>query len=232
MVLRPESIPVTPVSWRPTFRIIPSRFPPIQLFERVADPRDLEAVFAIEAVTNARIRAEVGELRLVPPEERISGPGSSFIMAAFTHLPPGGGRFTDGTFGAYYTARGRETAIAETVHHRQRFLREMAAPPTELDMRVLRAALSAKLHDLRGLCEAHPEVYDSADYSASQRLGRTLREAGSEGVVFASVRHEGGECAAAFRPRAISACKQAEHLGYVWDGEAISMVYEKRIVRR
>ena len=36
------------VEWKPCWRIVPSRFPPVQLFERVADPDDLEAVFELE----------------------------------------------------------------------------------------------------------------------------------------------------------------------------------------
>ena len=32
------------------WRIIPSRFPPIQLFERVTEPQDLEAIFELDAL--------------------------------------------------------------------------------------------------------------------------------------------------------------------------------------
>lgn len=232
MALTAAEVPVTLVHWPSCYRVIPSRFPPVQLFERVAAPEDLDAVFAIEALTNARIREEVGELRLVPPEDRVVGSGAGYVMAAFTHVSPLGGRFTDGTYGAYYTARDLATAIDETVFHRERFLRATAEPPMELDMRVLRARLRAEMHDLRGLGERAPEVYHREDYSASQALGRRLRETRSWGIVYDSVRREGGECAAVFRPRALSRCQQTQHLAYVWDGERISTVYEKRLVRR
>ena len=231
MVLSPADVPVTPVRWSPCYRIIPSRFPPIHLFEEVADPEDLEAVFRVESLTNDRLRDQVGELTLVPTEDRVSGPGSSYVMAAFTHPAPSGGRFTDETFGAYYTARDRQTAIDETVFHRERFLRDMAAPPTELDMRVLRADLDAVLHDLRGKRGAWPELYRLDDYSESQALGRALRAIGSCGIAYESVRGAGGECAAVLRPPAITKCRQSEHLGYVWDGERIALVYEKRVLR-
>ena len=224
-------VPVTPVHWPSCFRIIPSRFPPIQLFERVADPQDLEAVMAIESLTNARLRDEVGEIRLVPPAERVTGAGAGYVMAAFTHLSPTGGRFTDGSYGAYYAARELETAIEETVYHREQFLRATGEDPVELDMRVLRARLRADLHDVRGLWESRPEIYDPDDYGASQALGRTLRSAGSAGILYRSVRHPGGECVAAFRPRAISRCQQTLHLTYRWDGTRITTVYEKRLVR-
>lgn len=232
MALRPEEVPVVPVRWPSCFRIIPSRFPPIQLFERVADPDDLDAVMAIESLTNARLRDEVGEIRLVPPSERVTGAGAGYVMAAFTHLSPPGGRFTDGTYGAYYAALELETAIEETVFHREAFLRATREAPIELDMRVLRARLRGDLHDLRTLRERAPEIYDPDDYQASQALGRALRESGSDGIVYQSVRHEGGVCAAAFRPRLISRCQQTQHLAYLWDGARITTVYEKRMVRR
>ena len=231
MVVEVEAIAVTHVHWPSCYRVVPSRFPPIQLFERVASAADLEAVFAIEALTNDRIRNEIGELRLVAPEDRVTGAGAGYIMAPFTHVSPVGGRFTDGSFGAYYTARDLPTAIDETVYHRERFLRATAEGPIELEMRVLRARLKADLHDLRGVRERHPDIYDPVDYSASQALARRVRAVGSMGITYTSVRREGGECAAVLRPRALSRCQQTQHLGYLWDGERITTVYEKKILR-
>jgi hypothetical protein len=222
---------VSDVDWRRCVRIVPSRFPPVDLFERVAAAADFEALYEVEALTNDRLREEVGEIALVPSEERVFGPGASYIMAAFTHLVPGGGRYTDGTYGAYYTAADRATAVAETCHHRGRFLAATREGPLELEMRVLEARLAAELHDVRGLMEERAELYRADDYGPPQQFGRTLRAGGSNGVVYDSVRRVGGECAAVFRPRALSSCKQAEHLTYVWDGERIAEVYEKRLYR-
>jgi hypothetical protein len=231
MILDPGALPVSHVHWPSCYRIIPSRFPPIQLFERVAAPGDLDAVVAIESLTNDRIRDEVGILSLVAPEDRITGAGAGYIMAAFTHPSPIGGRFTEGSFGAYYTARDLQTAINETVYHRERFLRATNEGPIELDMRVLRARLEADLHDLRGLRSIHQEIYLSEDYSASQQLARELKREGSWGIAYDSVRRAGGECAAVLRPRGLSRCQQSQHLGYVWDGARITTIYEKRILR-
>ena len=44
------------------------------------------------------------------------------------------------------------------------------------------------------------------DYTASQLLGGALRAGGSNGVVYDSVRHDGGKCVGVFRPpRALAA---------------------------
>lgn len=222
--------PVRRVRWKPSFRVVPSRFPPIDLFERVADPRDYDAIYAVESLTNTRLRDEVGELSLVPSRDRVSGPGSSWIMAPFTHLSPGGGRFSTGTFGAYYCARTLATAVAETRHHREVFLRATRQGPIELDMRVIHTSLDAELHDLRGLAANHPELHSPTDYSASQAMAARLRAAGAWGLAWDSVRHAGGECAAVLRPIALSEPRQAQHLAYVWDGVRITHVYEKTLL--
>jgi hypothetical protein len=216
------------VAWKPCWRIVPSRYPPIDLFERIAPPEDWEALAAVESLTNPRIREEIGEIALVAPEDRITGPGASIIMAAFTHLNPAGSRFSDGSYGALYAARRIETAIAETRHHRERFLGATAEPRMELDMRAYALDLKGLLHDLRGRQAELTHVYDPSDYGASQRLARELRRAGSNGIVYDSVRHEGGQCAAGFRPRLFANARQERHLCYVWDGTRIREVYEKR----
>ena len=220
--------PVTRVEWRPCWRIIPSRFPPVQLFERVTDPEDLQAIFELEALTNPRLRDEVGEIELVPPEDRVSGPGTAVIMAAFTHLNPSGSRFSDGTYGVFYAANDISTAIAETRHHRQQFLAATAQTQMELDMRVYLVDLDGDLHDLRGQTNVQPLVFHSDNYAASQHLAKTLRAAGSNGIAWDSVRRAGGECVAVFRPTPLSNARQERHLCYAWNGRKIETVYEKR----
>ena len=219
--------PVARIEWRPCCRIIPSRFPPVQLFERVTDPGDREAIFELESRTNSRIRDASGEISLVPEGERVSGLGTSVIMAAFTHRNPDGSRFSDGTFGVFYASRRLETAIAETKHHREQFMRATAEPRMELDMRVYLVDLIGNLHDLRDQRAAYPLVYRPDSYAVSQNLARELRGNGSNGIAYDSVRHEGGECAAVFRPLLLSNCRQERHLCYVWDGRQIETVYEK-----
>ena len=102
----------------------------------------------------------------------------------------------------------------------------------ELDMRVLVADLDQMLHDLRGLHGTYADVYDSDDYSASQSLGHRLRAQNSWGIAYDSIRDQGGECVAIFRPPALSNCRQERHLCYVWDGRRISLIYRKSSLRR
>lgn len=217
------------VKWTPSWRLVSSRFPPIGLFDRVASPDDLDIVMAIEGLTNDRLREEVGELTLVPLEDRITGPGTTPIMAAFTHLDPIGSRFTDGRYGVYYAARDIHTAVAETQFHRALFLAATREPPIEIDMRSYASDIDTPLHDIRGQQATRRELYDPdpTHYAPAQAFARTLRDEGSNGIVYSSVRHREGECIAVFRPRVMSPVVQGVHYCYVWNGERITDVYIK-----
>src|SRR5881396_3668865 len=92
------------------YRIIPSQFPPLNIFERVVDPKQLDAAWYLESLTNDRLRDQAGELNLVPAEDRVAGRGSSIVMAAFTHIGRES-RFSDGSFGVYYAAKTLKTAV-------------------------------------------------------------------------------------------------------------------------
>src|SRR3569833_3570437 len=97
-------------------------------------------------------------------------------------------------------------------------------------MRVLSVTVRAPLHDLRGMRAIMPDIYSPDDYAASQLLGGALRAGGSNGVVYDSVRQEGGTCVGVFRPPLLSECRDKKHLRYLWDGTRISDVLEvKRI---
>ena len=224
-----EFPPLKRVRWSRAYRIVPSRFPPVGVYDRIADPADIDALFAVEALTNPRLREEADALKLVPRARRISGPGATPVMAAFTHLNPEGSRFSDGTWGVFYAAHSLATAVEETVYHREQFLATTGEPPCEMQMRCYRTSLDCKLHDLRGGWAA---AQDPDSYVASTALAHELRDAGSSGVVFHSARRAGGECIAAFFPDVVAPCVQAHHLVYRWDGKRIAQVLEVSELRR
>ncbi len=221
-------MPTRSVAWPQAWRVIASRYPPINLFERLtADPVVWDALIALEQLTNPRVRDEVGDIALVPPEERVAGPGASWVMAAFTHVNPKGSRFSDGSFGVYYAAAALETAIAETVYHFEGFARDSGDPPRSEDMRVLLGSMAAELADVAALPMSERQaILDPDSYAASQAYATQQRVAGANGVVYPSVRHEGGQCVGAFRPRAVGLPRQERHLKYRWNGERVDRYFD------
>ena len=221
--------PIRRIRWSQAYRIVSSRFPPVGLFDRIASPNDLDAVFALEAMTNPRLREEANALHRVPIARRMSGPGSTPVMAAFTHLNPEGSRFSDGTWGVFYAAHSVATAVEETVFHREQFMRATKEPPCDMEMRCYVTSVDCRLHDLRG---SYPAEHAPDSYVASVALARKLRDAGSNGFVYDSARDAGGECLAAFYPDVVAPCVQGKHLLYRWDGTRIAQVLEVNALTR
>ncbi len=221
-------MPTCRVNWRQAWRIIASRYPPIRLFERLTnDPAVWETLLALEQLTNPHVRDEIGDISLVPPEERVSGPGASWAMAAFTHVNPKGSRFSDGSYGVYYAAAALETAVAETVFHFEHFARDSADPPRSEDFRVLVGAVAETFEDVTALPTAHrAAVLDPVSYVASRAYAQQIRAAGANGVAYPSVRHSAGRCVGAFRPRAVGIPRKERHLKYRWNGERVDRYFD------
>lgn len=210
------------VKWDRTYRIIRSIYPPIDLFEDIADPRDWEALVAVEAKTNPRIRDEVGDLGKVPAHRRVSGPGASYVMSPFVHCSTGRpGRFTDGSYGIYYAGESEEVAVAETIHHHQNFMSSTQQPAGwTSDFRVLVGSIDRVLDDVNKV----PDVLHPHDYTASQVEGRGLRAAGSDGLLWNSVRMPGQRCIGIFWPDAVTIPVQGRHYSYHWNGARVDFV--------
>ncbi len=217
---------VSRVHWKNCWRAIPTRYPSENLLDRVADPKDIPAVEKIDGLTSTRLRLERGEFDFLPPGERVHGPGSQYIMASFSYSLFNKSRFSDGSYGVYYGANSLTAAVEETKYHREEFMRATTEGPMMLPMRVVVVTLSGNLHDLRGMKKKHPTLYSPTSYVQSQAFGRNLWEHGSNGIVYNSVRHSKGECAAVFKPSLLSHCREERQLIYEWNGQKIIKIYE------
>ena len=216
------------IVWSQAWRIIASRFPPINLFERVSsNPGVWEALIAAEQLTNPRVRDEVGEIHLVPPDRRVSGPNASWVMAPFTHINTKGSRFSDGTYGVYYAAERLRTAIIETAYHFGRFAADSNDPPRREEMRVLLGSVDRAFEDVDAIdAPMKASILDKDSYVFSQRFGSEQRSNGSDGLAFPSVRHDGGQCIAAFWPDTVGIPVQERHLQYEWGGARVRRYFD------
>lgn len=203
-----------------THRLIASRYPPIGVFDTVAAPEDVEAALLIESLTNDRVNEMLHRLhRLDRREWVLDQPGATLVMAAFCHPAPGGGRFNTEALGAWYCATEIETAISETVYHHTRRLAHSAAGFRQsIQMRELIAHPGAEFHDIRSLRWSRAELYDPNSYAASQRFGETLRGLGANGIVYYSVRRDGGTSLVVYRPSLLPPVLQGDHYDYRWSG--------------
>lgn len=207
-------------------RLIPSKFPPISLFDWADSPEELEQIALLEGMTNERLLAELGKIHLIHKDDWISRPGATAIMAAFTHIGFES-RFSNGDFGIYYAASSLETAIKETCYHRERFYRASNEKACSISMREYIGKIKKPLLDIHH--EQYKEFFnpDPAYYAKSQEFGKKMHEEKHWGLHYPSIRHQGGLCMAILRPPALALPKQGCHLRYIWDGQKISEVYKE-----
>jgi hypothetical protein len=94
-------------------------------------------------------------------------------------------------------------------------------------MRVLVGAIANEFHHVGTLPPAEgAAVLDPDSYVVSRALARALRDGGSNGLVYQSVRDAGGRCVGAFWPDVVGIPVQERHLKYEWDGTWVSRYFE------
>lgn len=212
-------LPVTRLRLKNTCRLVPSLYPVVGIFDSIAAPEDLPALFELESWSNDRISAELGVLHRLPREEWVVGrPMASVIMAAYCHPRVGGGRFNSSSRGAWYAGTALETAHAEVVYHRTAELAEVGVFDTRVQMRLYLADFQAGFHDIRAKLPEYEPLHDPYSYQASQAFAKDLLDEGSNGVIYRSVRRAGGQCIACFRPVVVSNVRAGAHFEYRWAG--------------
>jgi hypothetical protein len=224
-----KDISIRAIHWKPAWRVIPTRYPEVDLYERVAEEKDIEAIKEIESLTNNRVRLQEKAVTFLRSKDHFTKSCSEDILAAFAYRSDG--RFTKvNVFGAFYISNTLKTAAFEKAHHYMQFLIDahmVVASSTQ--MRVIKAEIKAMAHDIRGLRKTFSELYHPTNYKPAQEWAQKLWSEGSEGIVYDSVRNPGGQCAAIFSPQNIAHCHKERILTYSWDGKqtiSISPVQE------
>jgi hypothetical protein len=227
-VTGPASLPLSNVNWKGAVRIIRSIFPPIDLFEDVADPADWPLLISAEQKTNPRLMESIGNLDLIPEGRRAGGQGATYLMAPFCHVSRDRqSRFSDGSYGVLYAGNALEVALLETVHHHARFMaRTGEAPGWTSQFREIVMNVDAALHDIRKPSADQLEALDLDSYATSQTLAKQLRDLGSDGLVYPSARCNKGECVGLFYPDLATNAAQSRHLDYHWDGTKVDLYRE------
>lgn len=169
------------------------------------DDAELDSLIQLEGATNDRLLGEAGLLTGISVHELVFGLSYAHIVnAAFTHAHPLGSRFNLADRGAWYAAFALETSQAEVAFHKSQELQEVNWRDEEVaNYDDYLADFRADFHDIRNDTEFAGCV-DPGSYEDSQLLARELLRGGSVGIVYPSVRHEGGTCLACFRPALVN----------------------------
>jgi len=210
-----------------TCRLIPSRFADVEdsVLGPLADNDDmLRDLFDLDNATNERLRGEYGGLPGIGVDELVFGvPNFRIINAAYTYPRPEGSRFNDAERGAWYCAFEPETALAEITFHKTVEYQEIDRFDDSVTYLTLLADFNSTFHDLRGV-RGYARVLAPDSYIASQQLAAQLLEAGSLGVIFPSVRREGGINLACFRPALVGNVRKGQAYRLTWAGSPTPVV--------
>ena len=202
-------------------RLIPSRYGDTgdSVLALVADDdQHLQEIFEIEAATNDRLVAHDRPLPGIDPAELVAGiRHAAVINASFCHAHPLGARFSGPDRGAWYAAFDVDTAHAEVCFHHKLQRAEIGRWHDSVTYDDYLADFRGSYHDLR-----RSRGFDAClapdSYVASQALAARLLAAGSPGVIYPSVRREGGTCLACFRPALVGSVRRGRTYRFTWDG--------------
>jgi hypothetical protein len=213
-------IPTSQIDQRDTHRLIPAQFADggASVLSRLSDDHaTLNNIFELDNATNDRLLAESGLLSGIDARELVFGiPSYRIINTTFCHPAPSGSRFNSEDRGAWYAGFEIETSQAEIAYHRRLWLQETAWNEEDVaDYIDYLADFRADFHDLRGTIE-RADCLDPDSYVASQIVAEQLLELGSSGIVYGSVRLNGGTCIACFRPALVVHVRKGETFTFIF----------------
>lgn len=196
------------------FRLIPSRFPPVHVFEGLVANDRLDEVAAAESRTNPRLMAKD---RLSDDTSASTERLQNFNHAPFKYINPEGSVFFPPFRPALEVADCRQTALAVAVARRERFLRRTAEPPTGLDMRLLKTPVKGRFLDL---CHVPP----TAPREERLAVAAALPPA-TDGIIYCPAERPSHRCYAVLNSLTLGYTVQTSHFRFWWNGAQISAVY-------
>ncbi len=211
-----DSFPVA--AWTgETYRLIPSRFPPVAVYEGLVANDRLDALVAVENLTNPRLRSEARIANASGEDPRTAARLQNWNLAPFAYGNPEGSTFFGEERPCLEVAIERQTALAVSVARRQRFLERTAEAAIGLDMRMFKTPVSGRFLDLRDL--AAEDVH-----ARGRELGKMLSD-DLDGFLFRPIERPSASAISIVGGTVLAATLQTVHYRYMWNGERISLLY-------
>lgn len=209
------TVPISEIAQQRTVRLIPTAYYKPPVIRALVDTEDeYQKLTTLEALTSKRLTAPPPFLGIAP------GWGHTMIAAAFSYCRAGGNRFNDETRGAWYAGFEERTSLNEAAFHKTRELEYINSYHDDVQYRALHASFIGRFHDIRTISPApdylNPD--ESIGYPAGQELAAGLIGLQSRGLIYPSVRHEGGTCIVAFQENAVQDVAPGACWRIVWDG--------------
>jgi hypothetical protein len=223
-----DGVPVTTEAFPRTVRLVTTARLRAAVLATLVDGEDELADLAeIEGATSARLIAQDRGISGLKANELVYDvPHAHFINASFAYAKPQQpNRFNGPNRGAWYAALAVATCLAEVGYHLTNMLADAGSYDATVEYAEMFSSMAGDFLDLRK-APMHPSL--GADIAAAYPVGNVLadqvRAAALNGIIYPSVRHEGGTCIAALRPAAVQSVRQGAVYRMIWRGSPTPVV--------
>jgi hypothetical protein len=199
------------------YRLIPSRFPPVSVYEGLVANDRLEALANVELLTNPRLRSEARLSQAAGGSQASPGRLQNWNLAPFAYGNPEGSTFFGEEHPCLELAVDRQTALAIAVARRERFLERTSEAAIGLDMRMLKTPVEGRFWDIRSMGT-------NLDRERRLELGAKLPD-GADGILFHPPERPCATCVVVLNGDRLGRSLQTSHYRFVWDGKRISLLY-------
>lgn len=183
----------------------------------LVDASLLDDLAEIEGATSFRLMEQSHAASLFPSGR----PHANFVNAAFVYFRPRErNRFNGPLRGAWYAALTVETSLREVAFHLVRELRRVNDYHATVEYAEMWASFAGSFVDLRAVRPAPDCLHPDADigYPAGNQLAAEAMQAGLNGIIYPSVRDDGGTCLVALWPHVVQSVTQGRVLRLRWTG--------------
>lgn len=198
------------------FRLIPSRFPPVNIYEEVIANDRIEALVEIENLTNPRLRS-AQRLMSASLESIQSQPASKTGTMRPSPIPTRRARGFPPERPSLDLADSRQTALAVSVARRELFLRRTSEPAVGLDMRMLKTPIDGRFLDLRSI---DPDLDKDARWALGAEVPQDV-----DGILYRPPERPSATCVAVASASALQRSIQTVHYRYLWNGSKVIKLY-------
>lgn len=197
--------------------LIPSRFPTIDVFERIANGRSADFA-AVESLTNPRLREKERLSRNLAPVDQNNPRFRNWNHAPFAYPNPEGSTFYAPDRNVLELAGDLQTALAIAVRRREVFLSRTSEPAIALEMRQLKRGVKGRFLDAQGW-------NGLVDLQQRLELGAHAIENGYDGILFNPPERPCATAFAILHPGCLAIPLQVEHFKFIWNGQKMTAIY-------
>ena len=201
------------------FQLIPSRFPPIDVYERLGKPELRTAAQELEQQTNPRL-IELQHIEK-PPDLGQKGAHQyqNWNHAPFVYKNPEGSEFLGPAYGVAEISTDLNAALLLALIRREEFFSRTNEDAMGQDMRVLRRRVTGTLIDLSA-------VDPGLEKGERWKIGREIYENGAAGIIYRRSSFGEHRFVSVFDGAILGRALQDAHYRFEWDGNSIRNIYD------